>query len=191
MKQQDVGASILTDTAHCSVAAGQKFEETIAEIFGCACIPSMHTVSLRSAQITMTRTNAILLRREMTPRTAPEKAFVMSLPLKPFVGHELWKFGRLRTTDPYPQDSISMLHWEEDPWAVLPDRAISRACSARRRVSHPVHGAGDADIGQSPVASVCLPRPKHRGTVQDVEGPHDRKYSWSTRHAAAPMVTWT
>ena len=61
-------------------------------------------------------------RRELTPRTAPEKAFVMSLPLKPFVGHELWKFGRLHTTDSYPQDSISMLHWEEEPRAVLPDR---------------------------------------------------------------------
>lgn len=112
MKRQENGPGIL---------AGQTFEEAIAEVFGFASVPSMRTVSLKSAQITMTRTNTRLIRREITPRSVPQKAFVMSLPLRPFVGHELWKFGKLHTKEAYPQDSISLLHWEEEPQGVLPD----------------------------------------------------------------------
>jgi AraC-like DNA-binding protein len=57
----------------------------------------------------------------MTEHLAPEKAFIVSVAIKPFGPTEFWKNGRLFDDTPRPMDSVNVYHLEEDPRGVPPE----------------------------------------------------------------------
>jgi len=92
----------------------------MAKYFHLVTAPSLTTKSLSTAQLTVTRltSNAGIGRTSPIPA---EKAYVVGLQLQDLRGAEFWKNDGLVAKGPFAEGSVSIVHLEDEPTALLPE----------------------------------------------------------------------
>jgi AraC-like DNA-binding protein len=92
----------------------------MAKYFHLTAAPSLTTKSLSTAQLTVTRLASNVGVGQTSPIPA-EKAYVVALQLQDLHGVEFWKNDSLAAKGPLAEGSVSIVHLEDEPSALLPE----------------------------------------------------------------------